>query len=151
MNSREQQLLDTIDHIQKVQLYLQQMIDDLQNRLLVHDRSKLLPPEIDGYAGLSDAVKGLKYGTDEYKAAFAPFNVIIKHHYGANDHHPEHFQAGIDDMDFLQIAEMIADWKAASTRNSETLTPSLEASFKRFNISEQLALIIRNTVTVLGW
>lgn len=151
MTGREQHILDTIDHIQKVQLYLQQMIDDLQGRLLVHDRSKLMPPELDGYAGLKDAVAGLKYGTDEYRAAFAPFNVIIKHHYGANDHHPEHFQAGIADMDLLQFVEMICDWKAASTRTSDTLTPSLDASFKRFGIDEQLALIIRNTVTVLGW
>lgn len=151
MNNREASILDTIDHIREVQLCLAQMIDDLQNRSLAHDKSKLMPPELDGYAGLSDAVKGLKYGTDEYRAAFAPFNVIIKHHYGANDHHPEHFQAGINDMDLLQIVEMICDWKAASTRNSESLTPSLEANFKRFGIDEQLALIIRNTVTVLGW
>ena len=151
MTSREAQLLDTIDHIQKVQLYLQQIIDDLQSRLLVHDRSKLLPPELDGYAGLSDAVRGLKYGTDEYKAAFEPFKIIIKHHYEANDHHPEHFQSGVAGMDMLQIIEMVADWKAASTRSSDALTPSLDASFKRFGIDDQLGLIIRNTVTVLGW
>ncbi len=151
MNGREAHVLDTIDHIQKVQLYLQQMIDDLQNRLLVHDRSKLLPPEMEGYAGLKNALAGLTYGTDEYRAAFEPFKAVIQHHYEANDHHPEHFANGIDGMDLLQIIEMVTDWKAASTRNSESLTPSLEASFKRFNISEQLALIIRNTVAVLEW
>lgn len=151
MNSRESSILDTIDHIQKVQLYLAQMVDDLQNRAMAHDRSKLLPPELDGYAGLSDAVRGLTYGTDEYRAAFEPFKAIIKHHYLHNDHHPEHFQAGIADMDLIRILEMLADWKAASTRNSDTLAPSLEASFKRFGIDEQLALVIRNTIAVLGW
>ncbi len=151
MNGRESHILDTIDHIQKVQTFLTQIIMDLQSRSVVHDQSKLLPPEMEGYAGLKDALAGLTYGTDEYRAAFGPFKTVINHHYLVNDHHPEHFQAGIDGMDLLQIAEMIADWKAASTRNSKMLVPSLEASFKRFNIGEQLALIIRNTVTVLGW
>lgn len=151
MNAREAHVLDTIDHIQKVQLYLQQIIDDLQKRLLVHDRSKLLPPEIDGYAGLKDAVNGLKYGTDEYRAAFEPFKSIIARHYAYNDHHPEHFNEGIKEMSLLQIVEMLADWKAASTRNSTELAPSLLASFQRFGIDEQLAVVIRNTVEDLDW
>lgn len=151
MTGREAHILDTIDHIQRVQTLLSEIIVDLQARVVMHDRSKLLPPEMEGYAGLKDALNGLEYGTDEYCAALEPFKTIINHHYLQNDHHPEHFQAGIDDMDLLQIIEMVCDWKAASTRNSESLIPSLGASFERFGIGEQLGLIIHNTVTVLGW
>jgi len=151
MNSRESSILDTIDHIFKVQQYLTQLAMDLQSRAILHDHSKLVPPELDGYAGLTDAVRGLQYGTDEYRAAFEPFKAIIKVHYLHNDHHPEHFQAGIVDMSLSQIIEMLADWKAASTRNSTTLKDSLEVSIKRFGIDEQLAQIIRNTIDDLGW
>ena len=38
MNNREASILDTIDHIREVQLCLAQMIDDLQNRSLAHDK-----------------------------------------------------------------------------------------------------------------
>jgi hypothetical protein len=145
-------ILDTIDHIQKVQRYLGIMIAELIFRSHSHDASKLMPPELDGYAGLSDAVRGLQYGTDEYRAAFAPFKGIIKHHYEANDHHPEHFpDSDISKMNLLQIIEMIADWKAASTRNNSTLMDSLDVSFKRFGIDEQLAAIVRNTVEAVEW
>jgi hypothetical protein len=152
VNNRESSILDTIDHIQKVQRFLGIVIADLLYRSHSHDGSKLLPPELDGYAGLSEAVKGLQYGTDEHRAAFAPFKAIITHHYEANDHHPEHFQdSDIRRMTLPQIVEMVCDWKAASTRNSESLLPSLDASFKRFGIDEQLAWIIRNTISEMGW
>lgn len=151
MTSREAHALDAIDHIRKVQTYLMQLVIELHSRALLHDSSKLMPLELDGYAGLSDAVRGLKYGTEEYRAAFEPFKPIIQHHYEANDHHPEHFQGGISEMNLLQLVEMIADWKAASTRNSKTLAETLDASFKRFGIDDQLAAIIRNTVASLEW
>lgn len=151
MTSREATLLDTIDHIRKVQTYLMQLVIELHSRALLHDSSKLMPPELEGYAGLSDAVRGLKYGTEEYRAAFAPFKSIIQHHYEANDHHPEHFAGGVSEMNLLQIVEMVADWKAASMRNSKTLTETLDASFQRFGIDAQLAAVIRNTATFLDW
>lgn len=152
MNSREASLFDTIDHIQKVQWYLAQIIENLQSRALMHDKSKLMPPELDGYAGLADAVKGFPYGTDEYRAAFEPFKKIIRHHYDANDHHPEHFQDNdIRRMNLLQVVEMVTDWKAASTRRDDTLLKSLDVSFKRFGIDDQLAWIIRNTINDLEW
>lgn len=147
----EKSLIDTINHIQLVQKFLTEIINRLEYRLLLHDDSKLNEPELSGYAGLSDALKGLEYGSPEYRAAFEPFKPIIKHHYLHNDHHPEHFQNGINDMDLIQIIEMLADWKAASTRNSDTLKATLGKTLERFGIDGQLSIIIRTTVDVLGW
>ncbi len=142
---------DAIRHIGMVQCYLNELIKEWITRSSVHDLSKLNEPELSGYAGLSDAVKGLKYGTDEYRAAFAPFKAIINHHYEANDHHPEHFKNGLAGMNLLQLVEMVCDWKAASLRTSSTLEDSLEASFQRFKIEPQLAAIIYNTIRELRW
>lgn len=144
-------LADTIAHIKAVQGFLSDIIAALDLRLSAHDESKLREPELSGYAGLSEALKGLAYGTPEHRAAFAPFKPIIKHHYLHNDHHPEHFQNGINDMDLLQIIEMLADWKAASTRHSASLTETIGTTIERFGISEQFALIIRNTIDAMGW
>lgn len=144
-------LLDTILHIQLVQQHMDEVLGDLTTRAFSHDYSKLNEPELSGYAGLSDALKGLTYGTPEHKAAFAPFKQVIDHHYAVNDHHPEHFKLGINGMNLLQLIEMVCDWKAASLRNSDTLADSLDVSFKRFGIDTQLANIIRNTVNELRW
>ena len=56
-------------------------------------------------------------------------------------------------MHLLQVIEMLADWKAGSMRNSESLLPSLDVSFKRFGIdaNSHLAWLIRNTVLHLDW
>lgn len=34
---------------------------------------------------------------------------ILDHHYQNNDHHPEHFELGINGMNLLQLLEMLAD------------------------------------------
>lgn len=146
-------VLDTINHIKQVQFFMEQVIKSLIERARLHDASKLNEPEYSGYAGLSETLKGLQYGTDEHRAAFAPFKPIIQHHYQANDHHPEHFDKtdGIAQMNLLQLVEMFCDWKAASTRNSNTLLDSLDVSAQRFGVEPQLAKIFSNTVRDLEW
>jgi hypothetical protein len=143
---------DAIEHIEKVQFHLDRCATDLDARVILHDASKLEEPELSGYAGLAEAVKDLKYGTPEYRAAFQPFKAIIQHHYAANDHHPEHFGAGVDGMNLLQIIEMLCDWKAASERfGGGDFAESLKVSVARFEIEPQLENILRNTAKYLGW
>ena len=126
----EKSLIDTINHIRLVQKFMAEIISRLEKRLLLHDDSKLNEPELSGYDGLSDAPKGLEYGSTEYRAAF---------------------QNGINDMDLIQIIEMLADWKAASTRNSDTLKTTLDKTLERFGVNDQLALIIRTIADTLWW
>lgn len=142
---------DTINHIAKVQSNLSKAIYDLNDRRIVHDRSKLEEPELSGYEGLSQAVKDVAYGTPEYKDALAPFEEIIQHHYASNSHHPEHWPDGINDMSLLDIIEMLCDWKAAHDRKGGPFGPSLAMNLKRFKMSDQLGAIIVNTASELGW
>jgi len=143
--------IDTINHIGKVQSNLSKVIYNLNDRKDVHDRSKLEEPELSGYEGLTQALKGLTYGTPEHRAAFAPYKEIIQHHYASNQHHPEHWHLGVTDMSLLDIIEMLADWKAANDRNNGDFGHSIQVSVSRFNISEQLHAILINTAKELGW
>ena len=63
---------DTIEHIRFVQQKIMDLASILFNRAINHDASKLKEPELSGYAGLADAMRGLTYGTPEHRAAFAP-------------------------------------------------------------------------------
>lgn len=143
--------VDTINHIAKVQSNLSTVIYNLNDRRTMHDRSKLEEPELSGYEGLSQALKGLTYGTPEHRAAFTPYKEIIQHHYASNTHHPEHWQLGVTDMSLLDIIEMLADWKAANDRNGGDFGHSIQVSVSRFRISEQLHAILINTAKELGW
>jgi hypothetical protein len=142
---------DTREHIARVQVNIDQAVENLAERAIAHDLSKLEEPELSGYEGLSQALKGLTYGTPEHRAAFAPYKEIIQHHYASNRHHPEHWQMGVTDMSLLDIIEMLADWKAANDRNGGDFGHSIQVSVNRFRISEQLHAILINTAKELGW
>lgn len=143
--------IDTLDHINKVRGNLETAVKNLRQRALDHDASKLEEPELSGYEGLSQALKGLTYGTPEHRAAFAPYKEIIQHHYAHNRHHPEHWQLGVTDMSLLDIIEMLCDWKAAHDRNGGDFGHSIQVSVSRFCISEQLHAVLINTARELGW
>jgi len=80
---------DTREHIARVQVNIDQAVENLAERAIAHDLSKLEEPELSGYEGLSQALKGLTYGTPEHRAAFAPYKEIIQHHYASNRHHQQ--------------------------------------------------------------
>jgi hypothetical protein len=118
----------------------------------VHDRSKLQEPEKSGYDMLTIKLKDCAYGSDEYRAALAEAKSVINHHYAANSHHPEHYPNGVAGMSLLDIIEMLCDWKAASERTKQgSIAQSLAHNKVRFDLSDQLAAILENTVRELGW
>ena len=103
---------ETWAHIHQVRENMLHVIQNLQRRAHDHDQSKLVSPEVDGFdsaLGLSD----LEYGSDRYKAQLEKtmFKTTLQHHYEYNDHHPEHFSGGIQDMSLIQLLEMLADWR----------------------------------------
>jgi hypothetical protein len=143
---------DTLDHINKVQARIYEVMDNLTIRAQNHDASKLLEPEKSGYDTLTIKLKDVVYGSDDYKAALVEAKPTIEHHYQVNDHHPEHWSNGINDMSLLSIVEMLCDWKGASERTKQgSIAQSLEHNAKRFGIDPQLARILENTVKLLGW
>lgn len=143
---------DTKDHIEKVKKRVNEITIKLNVRAIWHDRSKLSEPEKSGYDQLTTRLADVVYGSDEYRAALAEAKPTIDHHYAHNSHHPEHYENGIAGMSLLDIIEMICDWKAASERTKQgSIVQSLGHNRQRFQIDDQLAAILENTVKELGW
>lgn len=83
---------DTLDHINRVQNHLFMVVDNLKARALRHDASKLESPEREAFDSLGDNLKGLTYGSPEYKEQLRKIKPAIEHHYSLHSHHPEHFE-----------------------------------------------------------
>ena len=143
---------DTTQHIQNVQEAMADMRNALRLRALRHDASKLVEPEKALYDILTPRLKGLTYGSDEYKANLAELKPALDHHYANNSHHPEHYPDGIAGMDLLDLVEMMCDWRAAGMRHANgDMGRSLEINRDRFKIDPQLYAILCNTARRMGW
>lgn len=143
---------DTQKHIDEVFFAIEEIQSKLQYRSEVHDQSKFKSPEKEAFDVLTPRLRGLTYGSEEYRASLREMQPAIDHHYAKNDHHPEHFADGINDMDLIQIVEMFCDWRAATLRHADgSLEKSIVHNRERFGISEQLAQILENTRRNLGW
>lgn len=138
---------DTLEHIDKVRYFLNLMTSELHKRGVYHDNSKLMDPEKEIFDEFTPKLKGLTYGSEEYKSALRAMKPALDHHYRMNTHHPEHYENGVDGMDLLNLIEMICDWKAATLRHADgDIERSLEINKERFGISDQLFSIFKNTV-----
>ena len=143
---------DTIEHIQKVQHYLKIVSVNLDFRGNIHDASKLRNPEKAIFDRETPNLKNLTYGSDEYKEALVRLGDALEHHYAVNDHHPEFWTNGVNDMSLMSIIEMLCDWKAASERHNDgNFEKSLEINKDRFGISDQLYGIFKQTAKEMGW
>lgn len=139
---------DTIQHKRIVSEFMRFFIDDLKQRSLDHDMSKLSPPEKEVFDAVGNDLKNHEYGSDEYKEAVKKLRPALDHHYAVNSHHPEHYPNGITGMNLLDIVEMFCDWKAANQRNKNgNILRSIEIqkAKKGQEMSEQLAEIFKNT------
>lgn len=143
---------DTEKHIETVRGFMSDVIGDLAARSLIHDGSKLDEPEKSMYDEFTPKLRGMTYGSDEYKECLKAMGPALQHHYAVNTHHPEHFENGVNGMSLLDLIEMLADWKAAGMRHADgNIEQSLEINRKRFGMSDQLFEIFKNTVKELGW
>lgn len=144
--------LDTMRHSRRVDELLLQVIVALQSRVTRHDLSKMEPPEKAVFDRVTPRLQSSTYGSEEYKASLADIGEVLVHHYGANRHHPEHFEAGVAGMTLVDVVEMLADWKAATERHDDgSLARSLEIGEERFGIEPQLMAVLRNTAEAFGW
>ena len=151
MNDKEAATnFETQKHINHVRDNLIKMIEMLLKRIQTHDATKLQSPEMEYFTKYTEALAGLTYGSDEYRACLAEMKPALDHHYAKNSHHPEHYKNGIDDMTLIDLCEMLADWKAATMRHNDgNIRKSIEINAKRFDMSPQLVKIFENTVNVL--
>jgi len=143
---------DTLKHSLRVGALMGQAIKELVDRSVRHDLSKTEPPEVEVFDRVTPRLKGLTYGTDEYKAALADMGAGLDHHYAVNRHHPEHFVDGVENMTLVDLIEVLADWKAATERHATgSLANSLVVQSGRFGLGVQLMAILRNTAAYYGW
>lgn len=149
---------DTWEHIHTVQGLMAQVTADLAERAHVHDQSKLVSPEVEVFDRVTPKLHGLTYGSDEYKASLAEMGEGLAHHYANNRHHPEHwvtddpYPPPYQSMNLLDVIEMLADWKAATTRHADgDLGRSIEINANRFGMSDEFAGLLRRTARDLGW
>lgn len=153
MTDDERYEQETLDHIAAVGSWLSVAIDNLIERRLEHDTSKLEEPERSGFQAMTadTRLKELTYGSEEYRAVLREHQPTIAHHYAENDHHPEHWEAGVADMSLLSLLEMLCDWKAATARMKDgDMAGSLNHNKQRFGIDAQLQVVLINTARELG-
>ncbi len=144
----EESRKQTEKHIERVAQLLEVIVEQLRERALSHDARKLTSPEVAMFADVTDSLRGLTYGSDEYKEQLQKMlGVALVHHYEHNRHHPEHWPNGIEDMSLVDLLEMMVDWRAATERHADgDILKSIEHNTERFGLSEQLAQILRNSV-----
>lgn len=144
--------IDTLLHIKRVAELLTEASTELIKRANVHDNSKLESPEKELFDEYTPKLKTSTYGSDEYKEFLKELGVALTHHYENNSHHPEHYENGINGFDLFDLVEMFFDWKAATERHADgDIYKSIEINKKRFDMSDQLCDIFRNTATRLGY
>lgn len=141
---------DTEAHIDQVDTLLRGFATDLIVRGAKHDASKLQDPEKPIFDQVSGQLAELTYGSDEYKAALLNMRPALEHHYAANDHHPEHFEGGVGEMNLPQLVEMLCDWIAASRRHDDgDVHRSIDLNAERFGYGEELRALLHNSVEPL--
>jgi hypothetical protein len=145
-NNNYDSTLDTLAHIRRVQELITQACGELIHRGIVHDKSKLEAPEKIAFDIATPKLKSLRFGTPEYHQSLDDLKDALDHHYQNNTHHPQHYSNGVTGMDLFDLLEMLIDWKAASERHEESnIIESIRINTTRFDIGDQLAMILYNT------
>jgi hypothetical protein len=149
-----EQVLDantkTQEHINLVRKMLRIAATEILKRGETHDLSKFSPAEVEMYAVYTPRLRGMTYGSEEYRQCLAEMKAQggLEHHYANNRHHPEFFgQDGINGMNLIDLLEMFIDWSASSRRHADgNVARSIEINRSRFQMSDQLVAIFQNTV-----
>lgn len=115
-------------------------------RAVIHDASKFTKLESEQFIKYMDQLYTSQYGTERYNKLLIEMDPAIKNHYKNNSHHPEYYKNKIQGMNLLDLVEMFYDWET-STKKHKTgdIIKSIEINRKRFNISNDLCEILKNT------
>lgn len=82
----------TMRHIETVRNFIGAVIKELVTRAELHDQSKLQPPESDILEVMTPRLRGLTYGSPEYRESMKAMKPMTEHHYAHNRHHVEYFK-----------------------------------------------------------
>lgn len=143
---------ETLKHIRRVSQLLTEASIELMSRGCVHDDSKLEEPEKSLFDEYTPKLAGVEYGSEKYKEFLKGLEVALDHHYANNSHHPQHYTNGINGMNLFDLVEMFFDWKAATERTKNgNIYKSIDFNKARFEMSDQLAEIFKNTADYMGY
>lgn len=139
-----------LEHKRQVGEELTAIVSDLMRRAIIHDYSKFDSAEMDAFEAVTPQLRGLTYNSPEYKEKLKELGPALQHHYANNTHHPEHYPDGVRGMNFLDIIEMLCDWRAAVKRHADgSIRKSLEINVERFNLSPEMIDLLLNTARFL--
>lgn len=111
-----------------------------------HDNSAMGSPEVEVYRRYFDNYMEFRPGDPRREEVIANMAPAIGHHFLANDHHPEHFDKGLDDMDLIQITHFLADMMSCSEQEQVDIYELLEMARNRYSMSDQMYHILCNSV-----
>jgi len=140
---------ETWKHIAEVRGLLLIVIGKLFKKANRHDASKLQPPEFDLFVKYTPKLAKSIYGSKEYMRLLKELRPALDHHYAKNAHHPNHHAKGIRGMNLIDLIEMLCDW-ATKKDKKEDIKQSIILNQKRFGYSDDLKLILLNTLRILG-
>lgn len=136
-----------INHRYYVKFFITKIVEELQHRANVHDFSKYLDDESIGFIKAVPYTK-IKWGSNDIPDDIAEsLKDSLAIHHARNDHHPEHFQNGIEDMDLIQLLELVCDWRAAMIRHENfDIEETICVGQARFKFCNTIARILENTL-----
>jgi hypothetical protein len=144
---------DTKNHSRRVFGLMGDVAVELAARGREHDASKMRQPEKDWFDRFTPKLKGSKFPSPEYDEFLKAMDPGLELHYKENRHHPQHFEAGVNSMNLLDLLEMLADWKAAGERHADggNLCRSILHNAERFGMSGWLKDCLLHTAEDLDW
>jgi hypothetical protein len=142
--------LETLQHIDRVRQLCDRFVMAILERSEEHDRTKLEEPEATAFAK-ADGLRQMTYGDPDYiEQCKKVLGEALDHHYAFGRHHPQHHEAGIADMNLVDLVEMFLDWRAATERHDDgDIFRSIEFNKKRFYMTRQLCCIFSNTAEMM--
>ncbi len=136
MNPEHDSAPDTNAHITRVRELMRKCIENLAERGIAHDVSKLFEPEKSAFDRLKAlSLSGMAYGSPEYKACLADEKPAIEHHYKHNSHHPEHFSKKDGG---LLVAMLRATAAAQKEQATDAMSTEPEAATALLRTSERI-------------
>ena len=98
---------------------------------------------------------GLEYGSETYKAKLDEIKPLTEagwdKHCERNSHHPEYHQVN-DNMSFLDIIEMVCDWKGANltyNTSNQSFREAAEVCIERYDFNSAHRWLIRQLIDLL--
>lgn len=150
--TRDDVIRETANHIRRVGTLVNEFASDLTDRAINHDSSKWSNQEWPTFEKVTPQLRGLTFGSEEYKAQLALIKPALDHHNAFNTHHPECHANGVADMTLVDLIEMLCDWKAAGERHANgSLARSLEIQRTRFKIDPAIMKLLYSTAHQRGW